>query len=72
MKWNVNRFCLQFVTSMELALMCCGHFGSEVRYINIREIKKNFIVKGTICINGINGEKFLAYTFVDISFSHHK
>jgi hypothetical protein len=34
-KWNVNRFCLQFVTSTELTLMCFGHFGSAVRYINI-------------------------------------
>jgi hypothetical protein len=34
-KWNFNRLCVQFVTSKELALMCCGHFGSEVRYINI-------------------------------------
>jgi len=34
-KRNVNRFYLQFVTSTELALMCCDHFESEVRYINI-------------------------------------
>ena len=31
-KWNVTRFCLQFITSTAQALMCCGHFGSEVRY----------------------------------------
>ena len=33
-KWNVNRLCLQFVTSTELDIMCVCHFGSEVRYIN--------------------------------------
>jgi len=43
-KMNVIRFCLQFLRSMELDLMSFGHFGSEVRYINIWENNKTFII----------------------------
>jgi hypothetical protein len=47
-KLNVNRLGLNFFTSTELALMCFGRFGSEVRYINIGENNKLYYTKDDV------------------------